>query len=595
MHKEDRYGNPTENLFNAIGVNNLDLAKLAIKDGADLASLTSVKIAGEEYQTTPAVAAAKSKCWDILDAIASSAMDAGNYKFEGALLYAIQERQLSSAVILLNHSQVSYFRLAATKDNALHVAVKSNWPEMVALLLYFGYEDNRKNKADQSAKQINETCYLKGWEIWQKNRDSHILFGETLTPIKRHYGNPSKNLFNAITINNLDLAKQAIKDGADLASLTSLEIAGETYQYAPAVFASRNECWDILDAIASSAMDTSNNYQFAGALLHAIQERQLSSAVILLNHSRVSYAYITTTGDRGLHLAVKNNCPEMVALLLSHGYRDNKKNKADQTAQQINEGCYLRGWEIWQNNRAAADISIVLVQAMRQQESNPLCHLSRLTFDLFNKILTVATDVCVFDENKLENQQARLMKISTECFIKSYRSKLYLHTTPASDTFVSTLESVHSTDEISSCINHFVNFEHSKETNTIKLLRKFNLYRQGDYGNYTEYKLLLLNHVIALLKDFFSEFKKVTNIILEKGQMIMISDNEDDISILMAYCTELNLTPKRIDAMQMVLGVREEIDFFIFNKCRMPPNFYQAFPDFFQQGKEPEKQNCIIS
>ncbi len=266
-----------------------------------------------------------------------------------------------AAILLGNIRNFIYVIFSDTKDNALHTAVKHNLPEMVALLLYYGYKDNQKNKTNHTAQEINETSYLEGWEILQGSRATGNLclsFLQSTLPIfENNFGDATDNLFNAIKINNADLVRQALAQGANL-SIKSYQKYNKDKRDAvtPAFFAAETSQWEALGAIVSSCqLNDNGSFRFETALLCAIASKQLPLAANLLRRIQVgvdNFAYFDGTKHYALHVAVQHNLPEMVALLLYYGYQDNKKNAAGQTAQEMNAACYLKGWEILQSNRA---------------------------------------------------------------------------------------------------------------------------------------------------------------------------------------------------------------------------------------------------
>ncbi len=431
--------------------------------------------------------------------------------------------------------------------------------------------------------------------------------------------------FNALELNNAELVKLAIKDGADLAAKRRYNNIKGTSLLTPAIIAVERKNWEALYAIASSnrTHDIGNRFGFESALLIVIatpQEslaaaKQLSLAESLLPHIMVGKTggihlqvwtpvLFSSTKETALHTAARYNLPKMIALLLYHGYKDDRKNKDNQTAQQMNPACYLEGWKILQNNRKAAVISIVFIQASRQNNTDTLCHLSRLPFEVLDQIFQMAMDNFIINSNyHLENQVVRLKKISVQCFLEDPAS----YKTLLSHDLATTLQAdIDNPDRISQHITNFIRHSSSAEQqHTARLLTKFHLLT-GDCNYRLEesesYPILLLRQINVLMESYYSEtFKNLVEVKLVEGQMIMIANNENDILVAMAYCTEIGLHPIRMNSLEMKLDHRKEIDFLIFTKCKMPRDTYAAFPNFElreqlteQPASQPEKENCII-
>ncbi len=606
------YGDPTTNLFNAIKLNRLDIAKEAIRNGARLGSQLQEKtlLGG---RCTPAMMAASNERWDILSVIVNSTIDThGAYRFESALIIGIIKKSLPLAVAkqLLNHLVIGkdYLAWAGSDNNkALHLAVKENWPEMVALLFHYGcQQEHLKNHRGETPCQINEVCYLKGWEMWYNERNANSLFEGTLTPQQRYDGNPATNLHNAIKLNRPDLAKEAIEQGANL-ELPLLEpISNDQIKsWPPAMIAAYKKHWEVLSVIANSKTDENGSCRFESALVMGIPGKQIPLAVAkqLLNHLTIGkdcYARLEEDCDlnRALHLAVQENWPEMVALLLYYGYPEETRNHKNQQPRQLNEACYLAGWEILQNSRHEASRAIIFLQGMRQKDSI----LYQLPFEFVNQLfLQAQAPIILNDNNHLKNQRERLAQISVKCLSEEYSKQSFFNKTNSSNALISGLRESANSFEQAYHIRGYMDTEMNKQVkySINALLEKFHLFSNNIDAVIRvepfDCRSLLLKQIALVMQVHDENFKGLNNVDLVNGQMIMHSTTESDISMLMVYCAERGLSAQHINNYELALTERSEIDYFLSTICKISLDIYEAFPDFNPKSHQPEEsRNCII-
>lgn len=102
--------------------------------------------------------------------------------------------------------------------------------------------------------------------------------------------------------------------------------------------------WECVETIAKNKKtDDKDTARYGDTLILAVFENRLSTVKILLEAGAARHWNIKTTGDRCLHVAVRNNNVPMITLLLSYDFDLTVENQEKKTPIQL--ACSLKHWE----------------------------------------------------------------------------------------------------------------------------------------------------------------------------------------------------------------------------------------------------------
>lgn len=248
------------------------------------------------------------------------------------------------------------------------------------------------------------------------------------------YGNV---LIEAALEGRLETMKYLLKAGASLSCLqedkTIIELMSETRQ------------WDKVNLITRyRKTDKADTARYASALIDAVREGNMEVVENLLKAgAKLIWIYGSKDYDC-LHLAVMNNQPEMIALLLQYGADPEIKNKQGKTACQLADELKLGatwdlGWEIYYKKVFPKDILRPLVQGHRQED----CILSKLPIELVDY-----TTQFLWKDRKYLNTRTvsdQLKRNSLTCFVNNYSSGFFHYKSEESEKLVNDVKKLLST------------------------------------------------------------------------------------------------------------------------------------------------------
>jgi len=154
---------------------------------------------------------------------------------------------------------------------------------------------------------------------------------------KTQYAVLESRLFNAIKEKNIERIKGLVQAGISLA-------AENEDGHTPIQLAVDLGHWECVKAIAiKRKIDEEDTYRYGSALLSAVDQNKLDVVECLLQ-AQASHGYYYDDGGQNycLHVAAKNNNPEMIRLLLKYKLNPQKTNKAGQ--RPIELACMMGHW-----------------------------------------------------------------------------------------------------------------------------------------------------------------------------------------------------------------------------------------------------------
>lgn len=412
---------------------------------------------------------------------------------------------------------------------------------------------------------------------------------------KNIYQNPNENLFLAIHANNLELVVKFIKEGASL----NYTEKGKT----PISLAAELKRWPIVKTIASLQMTTDHEdtFQYRVALLNAVKEKQLEVAHLLLK-ANAPNEYWAANGTTSLHEAALNNWPEIVAMMLDREFDYKQKDNNGKTARESNPDCFYKGWEICQYNRNIAVISILFIQAARQPDS----FLFKLPFELLDKVLhDIAGGYIINPENTLRSKEKSLLRISAECFLDKYDRFWIKKQPPTLNLFQNIRQKKDSPHELKKCVANFVK-ENGSKVNVVDSLKNYHLINNDVWNEHTRQQVkqevedfvhieekpnykIVFHAQINVIAQSLDPDCKLSEVKLEYGEMKIAFNSIEGAKLFYDYCKDLQLSPHIMNE-EIIFDSRQEIEFYIFNKCKLPLEvIYKEFPEF-----KNEKPTCVI-
>ncbi len=143
-------------------------------------------------------------------------------------------------------------------------------------------------------------------------------------------------LFNAIDKHDIPRIETLTKQGVNLAYLVT-DQSDKNKKKTAVEYAKDKLDWDSIKAILKFTKETDekDTFRFGATLLSAVWYNKIDTAELLLKAKASKNWTYSDTKNTCLHVAVTNDNPDMLALLLSYSFDTTQKNKAQQTAFEL--------------------------------------------------------------------------------------------------------------------------------------------------------------------------------------------------------------------------------------------------------------------
>lgn len=330
----------------------------------DNADTTQVREANRD-KLTPMQFAAKIKAYDCVEVLTSlhSTYDGDTtkdiYRYGGALLTAVQDKQIKSVEALLAASAPLTWTTIAEGNYALHCAVVNNDTEMVKLLLSKGAKLTQKNKFGKTPFELAcdlghfdcaELCFADkdkytdvdgahygALVIYAVNAGEDALLARLLqsgaSVTARTRQDNMTAMHHAAKRYDSDYVKLLLAAGA---SLTAVSEYGST----PIEDAGLAKRWDLIKCILAARQGKKftlaevESMHLEDTLKHAIIYSELNTLKLLLELGVPCNKVNSLYGNIALHYAIMfcERNPDIITLLLEHGADPNVRNKDGKTA-----------------------------------------------------------------------------------------------------------------------------------------------------------------------------------------------------------------------------------------------------------------------
>jgi len=355
----------TDVLFTAIKTHqaspesdHIEVITSLIAAGADLAALNADK-------TTPIQLAKILKHWDCVVAIAKAKKtcktDIAHYG--SPLIIAVSNNDYDTAKVLLEAGASTTWYTSDDENRCLHWAVKNRNIKLIELLLKHNSDLTTKNKKGKTPIQL--AAELEYWDCVEtiaKKNDSddkeEAAYGDAVRrAVIKGQLNTVKVLVKAkapvtwqttstkmtclheavCQDNNLEMVQLLLSNGANIAAVN-------TDDRTPIMLAASKKQWTYVEAIANSQkIDEQDTVKYGAALYYAVYYDNLKIAELLLKAKAPVTWFSADDKNYLLHIAVTNNNPKMIELLLTSGADLHGKNKGGQTPLEL--ACALGKWD----------------------------------------------------------------------------------------------------------------------------------------------------------------------------------------------------------------------------------------------------------
>lgn len=306
--------------------------------------------------------AARNRQWDIVKVLGDFPTGERDRAHYGKVIFSLTELNIPDDEMctiimpLLHHPHINTHIKSLHGSTALHRAARHNLPKVFSLLLNYGWDANIKDAhgktaVDYANKNSVLTAALSNYQI---EKEESVQFTTTLytfirnndlKAIQSHLQNcpidpitnrrafkelpkPEKSsLHLALETKEVEPAtiKLLLEHGADKTRLER-DPSCEKGLCLPIGIVARHGRWDIIQVFANYAPDFKDDAGYGGVLCWAIEERETEAAKALLKLPNIGHFCSIGTRDTALHIAVKTQQPEMVALLLDYGFDIHIKN-----------------------------------------------------------------------------------------------------------------------------------------------------------------------------------------------------------------------------------------------------------------------------
>ncbi|MDP7560466.1 MAG: ankyrin repeat domain-containing protein, partial [Planctomycetota bacterium] len=224
---------------------------------------------------------------------------------------ALEGRKEIVEVLIENEADLNAQAILGTP---LHHASNSGHKEVVELLLAKGADVNAKNKGDATPLDYAETNNFEPPEVKAARKEIADL-------LRKHGGKTKKELnvlFDASSTGNLEAAKQAIADGADVN-------AKNYVKRTPLHFADNKE---IAELLITKGADVNAKDDWGETPLHTAAARGHKEIVELLINNGADMNVKDEDGETPLDWAIRGKQAEIADLLRKHGGKTREELEA---------------------------------------------------------------------------------------------------------------------------------------------------------------------------------------------------------------------------------------------------------------------------